>query len=89
MRCVAILGGLARSFIDHLFRPTYFLPENSGVRDLLIRQAQVDSEKEVTLRALLQAVSSNDQENAASQRVDTASNRVMNEVNGLLPGDEH
>ncbi|KAK1093100.1 hypothetical protein LTR48_003000 [Friedmanniomyces endolithicus] len=89
MRCVAILGSLARGFTDSLFQPTYLLPENSGIRDMLLRQANADPERESTLRALLQGSLPNEQEHAASKRVETVCNRLMMEVSFLLSSDEN
>jgi hypothetical protein len=84
MRVAIILAMLARSIDTHLFHPTYVLEEDSGVRQLLLRQAVRNSKRESFCRALLLSMFPEEQEVAAGERV----NRViedMRNVEDLLP----
>lgn len=52
MRCIANLVRPARSFTTPLFHPTYLLLETIGIRNVLLRQAKTDREKESAPQAL-------------------------------------
>jgi hypothetical protein len=85
MRCVAILASVARIFADYLFQPTYLLPANSGMRDLLARQAKEHGAKESNLRASLQALLPGEQELASSKAIGTACDAIIALVSEFLP----
>lgn len=89
MRCVAILASVARVFANHLFQPTYLLPANSGMRDLLARQAKDHSAKESNLRASLQLLLPEEQESASSQAIEATCDVIITLVSGFLsPAEE-
>ena len=68
----------------HIFQPTYFLPTNAGIRDLLTRQAQEDSRKESALRAMMQAVLPKEQDTVATNRVLQVCDEMMLDIGGFL-----
>ncbi|KAK3625363.1 hypothetical protein LTR56_020448 [Elasticomyces elasticus] len=87
MRCVVILGSLARAVAKHIFQPTYF-PDCSGIRSVLTFQAQEDSRKEAAFRAMVQALLPTRQNPAASDAVARACDEVMGIIRGVLPNEE-
>lgn len=88
MRCVVILGSLARAVVEHVFQPTYLLPGSSGIRSLLTCQAQEDSRKEAAFRAMTQALLPTKQDTAASDAVARACDEVIGFIRGLIPDEE-
>ena len=87
MRCALIMASLARAIDAHIFQPTYFLSADSGIRNLLTRQAQDESRKESAVRALIQAMLPKEQDTVATSRVAQACGDVMQDVGGLLPSE--
>lgn len=87
MRIAATLAILARSIDNHIFQPTYILEEDSGIRELLLRQAVSSSKRESLCRALLLKMFPSDQANAAKERIKRVSADVMQEVQDLLSSD--
>lgn len=85
MRSVVILASLAHTIDFHIFQPTYFLPPNSGIRNLLTRQAQDESRKESAIRAMAQALLPRDQDTVASGRVIQACDELIQDFGALLP----
>lgn len=49
----AALATIASHLVARVFTPVYLPTPNDGVRDLLLRYADADCQKEVTCRALL------------------------------------
>ena len=84
MRSVVILASIARAIDMHVFQPTYFLPTNAGIRDLLTRQAQEDSRKESAFRAMMQAVLPKEQDTVATSRVLQVCDETMLNIGGFL-----
>lgn len=76
MRIAAMLAILARCIDRYIFQPTYILDEESGIRELLVRQAVKNSKKESFCRALLLSMFPEEQAKATTERVD----RVIREV---------
>lgn len=68
----------------HIFQPTYFLPANAGIRELLTRQAQEDSRKESAFRAMMQAVLPKEQGTTATTRVLQVCDEMMLDTGGFL-----
>jgi hypothetical protein len=85
MRVAVILAILARSLNFHIFHPTYVFGEESGVRETLCRLAVYDSKKESFCRSLLLSVFQGEQDGAANERIESATEYVMRHVHGLLP----
>ncbi|WPH02407.1 Hypothetical protein R9X50_00527000 [Acrodontium crateriforme] len=89
MRSVIIVAALARIFDDFLFEPTYHLPHNSGVRELLLQQAADNGAKEAAIRAQFQALLPRERETARSRRVEETRVTFMRLIEGLLsPAEE-
>ncbi|KAK6421852.1 hypothetical protein LTR95_016760 [Oleoguttula sp. CCFEE 5521] len=88
MRCIVILASLARAFAEYLFHPTHLLRRDSGIRDMLVRQAQADSAKEFAVRASLQALLPSEQEGILSERINELCDDFMALVGGLLAPSE-
>jgi len=88
MRIAAILAILARSIDKLIFQPTYLLEEDSGIRELLLREAISCSKRESFCRALLGKMLPDEQADAAKERAKRVAAHVMLEVQELLPPDD-
>ena len=88
MRIATILAILARSIDNHIFQPTYLLEEDSGIRELLLREAVSCSKRESFCRALLGKMLPDEQADAARERAKRVAADVMLEVQDLLPPDD-
>lgn len=87
MRCVVILGQLARSTAIHVLQPTHLFPANGCIGSVLTRQARDDSRKESAIRALFQAMLPNEHDAYATRAVDRACKEVMALTERLLGPD--
>jgi len=85
MRIAVILAILTRSIDRHVFNSTYLLKEESGVREVLLRQAVHNSKKESFCRALLLSMFPDEQKEAAGQRMKQVIQDIMWNVEELLP----
>jgi len=88
MRSVAILASMSRIFVRQLFRPTYLLSVDSGLQEVLYRQAKDHSAKESRLRAAIIALLPQEREAAITGAVAMTCTEVSDLISGLLsPAD--
>jgi hypothetical protein len=88
MRSVAILASMSRIFVRQLFRPTYLLSVDSGLQEVLYRQAKDHSAKESRLRAAIIALLPQEQETAITGAIAMTCTEVSDLTSGLLsPAD--
>lgn len=87
MRSVVILASIVRTMDVYIFQPTHFLAPNSGVRDLLTRQAREDSRKESAFRAMMQALLPREMDTAATGKVNQMCDEVMQDFGPLLSSE--
>lgn len=69
MRIAIVLGILARLINTYIFQPTYLLEEDSGLRDVLRRQAIKDPKKESFTRGILLSMFPEEQMSEAKDRM--------------------
>ena len=91
IRITLILAIVARVLSTSILQPTYLLPSNSGVRDLLVSQAKDESRKEMAIRSSIHALLPKSQASEASKRVQQTCDKIVQIVEGviaktLLPG---
>lgn len=69
MRLVVILAILAREIDKHIFQPTYIVPEDTQIREVLVKLAASDSEKELFCRSMLLSIDPDAQSEARRSRI--------------------
>jgi hypothetical protein len=89
MRIAMVVGILARLVDRYIFQPTYILDEESGLRDLLRRQAAVDDKKEAFTRGVFLSMFPEEQEEWAKKGREMVMNNLISNVvmHFLAPGD--
>lgn len=87
MRSVVVVAGLARTFVNFLFQPTDHLAPNSGLRELLLQQAEENGAKEAATRAHIRALLPNEMQAARAQRVNETCATIMKVIEGVLPAN--
>jgi hypothetical protein len=61
MRLAIFLAILAREVDKQIFQPTYLLPEDAGIREVLTNLGASDSEKESFCWSILLSINPNEQ----------------------------
>jgi hypothetical protein len=84
MRIVAVLASVSRIFVQQLFRSTYLLSADSGLQELLYRQAKDHSAKESKLRSFILALLPQEQEAVITGAVRTTCTEILDLTDGLL-----
>jgi hypothetical protein len=84
MRIAVTLAIIARYLNRYIFHPTYIFDVESGVREELLRLAVVHSKKESFIRALLLSLFPDEQEELATERINSFREQVMWHVEELL-----
>ena len=69
MRVAIILGSVAKLADKFLFQPTHLLAEDSGLREVLRKEATIDPQKELYIRGVLLSISSREQEEYGEESV--------------------
>ncbi|KAF3481434.1 uncharacterized protein GIQ15_04193 [Arthroderma uncinatum] len=69
MRLILVLAVLAREIDRQIFQPTYILPEDNQLREILVDLAATDREKELFCRCLLLSVDPEAQAKACRSRI--------------------
>lgn len=81
---MAVLASISRIFVQQLFRSTYLLSADSGLQELLYRQAKDHSAKESKLRSFILALLPHEQEAVITGAVRTTCMEILDLTNGLL-----
>lgn len=89
MRTVVILAILAREIDTNLFQPTYILPEDSQIRQVLANLAANDNEKESFCRSLLLSIDPDSQAKYRDSRIQTVIRNTSTCLFDLLPETKH
>lgn len=84
MRIAVISAILAREIDKHIFQPSYILPEDSGIRELLADLAMKNSKKESFCRALLLSIDPDTQAKNLEKRMKQVVTNVGSYLDGLL-----
>ncbi|KAL0253360.1 hypothetical protein SLS55_010337 [Diplodia seriata] len=84
IRIAAALSILANLVDALIFQPTYHLPPNSGIRELLFDCASVKQEREALLRSMLLALPNEEQESEKARRIDEVSTELMSHIQDLI-----
>lgn len=79
-----ILAIVARILSTAILQPTYLLPSNSGVRELLVDQAKDESRKEMAIRGSIHALLPKSQASEASKRVQQTCDKIVQIVEGII-----
>jgi hypothetical protein len=88
MRVATVLSLLASQIVYQLFHPTYLVPaEESGLWEILIRQAEANPNQERACRSILLKMLQDDQPLAAREREQKVHNEVWNVLAGLVAHD--
>lgn len=87
IRSVLVVASLARTFAQFLFQPTDHLAPDSGLRELLLRQAAENGAKEAATRAHIRALLPSGLQAARARRVDETCTTIMEVVKGVLPAN--
>lgn len=85
MRISVILAILARLIDKYLFQPSYILSEESGLREVLIRQAIENSRREAFTRGIFLATFEDEQAEVADELVTRIVKELMHHIHHLLP----
>lgn len=85
MRIAVILAILARLIDKYLFQPSYILHEESGLREILIRQAIENSKREAFTRGIFLATFEDEQADIADELVTRIVKELMHHIHDLLP----
>ncbi|KAL0256608.1 hypothetical protein SLS55_009003 [Diplodia seriata] len=85
MRIAVILAILARLIDKYLFQPSYILHEESGLREILIRQAIENSKREAFTRGIFLATFEDEQAEIADELVTRIVKELMHHIHDLLP----
>ncbi|GME46725.1 hypothetical protein GTA08_BOTSDO11869 [Neofusicoccum parvum] len=85
MRIAVILAVLARLIDKYLFQPSYILSEESGLREILIRQAIENSRREAFTRGIFLATFEDEQAEIADELVTRIIKELMHHIHDLLP----
>lgn len=90
MRLVVILAILARQIDEHIFRPTYIIPDDDQqLRGLLAKLALDASEKESFCRSLLLSIDPENQPELLESRIDSVIRNTASYFSGLLAEDQY
>lgn len=84
MRLALILAILAREIDRHIFQPTYILPEDSKIREVLVNLAMKDSKKESFCRSILLSIDPDTQAKSLEARRQAVVRNVGSHIFGLL-----
>ncbi|EKG12925.1 hypothetical protein MPH_09917 [Macrophomina phaseolina MS6] len=88
MRIAVILAILARLIDKYLFQPSYILSEESGLREVLIRQAIENSRREAFTRGIFLATFEDEQAEVADELVTRIVKELMHHIHHLLPAPQ-
>lgn len=87
MRLAIFLAILAREVDKHIFQPTYIVPEDAGIREVLANLAASDNEKESFYRSILLSINPDAQNAALQSRIQTVIKNASSCLCGMLPDD--
>ena len=85
MRTTATLAFLARLLYQYVFSSTYLLNDDRQLREILLREAEINEEKETLCRALLLSMLPNEQLEKTEDVVSTVVQEVVRVVQALVP----
>ncbi|KAL3469913.1 hypothetical protein BJX99DRAFT_264731 [Aspergillus californicus] len=88
MRLAIFLAILAREIDRHIFQPTYLLPEDAGIRQILADLAVSDNEKESFCRSMLLSINPDAQNAALQSRTQAVIRNVSAYMYHMLPEDQ-
>lgn len=88
MRTTVILAILARLIDKHIFHPTFLLETDSGIRDILLRQAVLDRSRESFARSLLLNMFPEEQQTRSERMVSVVLQEMAPYVRNILPPEE-
>lgn len=88
MRTTVILAILARLIDKHIFHPTFLLETDSGLREILVRQAVLHRSRESFTRSLLLNMFPEEQQSRSERMVSVVLQEMAPYVRNLLPLDE-
>ncbi|GIJ81687.1 hypothetical protein Asppvi_000187 [Aspergillus pseudoviridinutans] len=84
MRLAVILGILSREIDKYIFQPTYILPDDSQIREMLANLAISENEKESFCRLLLLSIDWPAQKRECEARIQIVVRNVASYLYGLL-----
>lgn len=87
MRIAVVATILAESIDAHIFHPTYLFGDGNEARNTLSSQAMSSSKHESFCRGVLLAILPDENEEAATERVEQVVVEVMKYIKDLLPKD--
>ncbi|KAL5340245.1 hypothetical protein BJX70DRAFT_407541 [Aspergillus crustosus] len=88
MRLAIFLAILAREVDKQIFQPTYIVPEDAGIRDILANLAASDNERESFCRSILLSINPEVQNTALLSRIQAVIRNASSYLYGMLPDDQ-
>ncbi|KAL2819542.1 hypothetical protein BDW59DRAFT_181634 [Aspergillus cavernicola] len=88
MRLAIFLAILAREVDKQIFQPTYIVPEDAGIREVLAKLAASDNEKESFCRSILLSINPDAQNTALQSKIQAVIRNVSSCLYGMLPDDQ-
>ncbi|KAL2803113.1 hypothetical protein BJX63DRAFT_425568 [Aspergillus granulosus] len=88
MRLAIFLAILAREVDKQIFQPTYIMPEDAGIREVLANLAASDSEKESFCRSVFLSINPDAQNAALQSRVQAVIRNASSYLYDMLPDDQ-
>lgn len=88
MRLISILALLAREIDEQIFQPTFFISEESGIRERLRKLAMTDGERESYCRSILLSIGAGTMANDLDERIKNVTKNVSSCVDGIFTDEQ-